>query len=254
MVSPSDTDYARKLIGCLDLTELSDDRSADKVDALLEKARTSHGHVAAVCVWPDHVRRCARALKGSHVQIATVVNFPTGQAPWDEVRHEVRLALADGATEIDMVVDYEKGVEDPHSVTYGVKHVREAAGGLPVKAILETGALDDTDDMQLLAGAALSGGASFVKTSTGKIRKGATPEAAQALLEAIAAAGTGGLKVSGGVRTFADARLYAQLAAKEMGTDWLTPKHFRIGASSLFDDLVTVADGGMSVGGAAAGY
>ncbi len=107
MTQISDADYARKLIGCLDLTELSDDRPANKVDIVLEKARTKHGPVAAVCVWPDHVRRCALALKGSHIQIACVVNFPSGRQPWDETLREIRLALAGGATEIDMVVDYE---------------------------------------------------------------------------------------------------------------------------------------------------
>ncbi|RLQ87481.1 deoxyribose-phosphate aldolase [Notoacmeibacter ruber] len=246
MTQPSDAEYARKLIGCLDLTELSDDRSADKVDALLEKARTSYGQVAAVCVWPDHVRRCATALRGSHIHIATVVDFPGGQQPWEDTRHEIGLALAGGATEIDMVVDYQRGPEDPHAITYAVRKVKEAAGGLPVKAILETGMLDDTDDMQLLAGAALSGGADFVKTSTGKVKTGATMEAADALLDAIAANGRGGLKVSGGVRSFADAKAYADLASEKMGEDWISPKTFRIGASSLLTDLIAIAEGGES--------
>lgn len=250
----TDAAYAERLIGCLDLTELSDDRSADKADALLEKARTPFGPVAAVCVWPDHVKRAAIAVKGSPIQIATVVNFPGGQEPWAQTQHDIRLALANGATEIDVVVDYRRGVEDPHAVTFAIRQVKEAAGGLPVKAILETGMLADIDEMQLLAGAALTGGADFVKTSTGKVETGATLEAAEALLDAIAAAGNGGLKVSGGVRSYAEAKAYADLAAQKMGDAWVNPKTFRIGASSLLTDLIAVAQGEKSAAGSGSGY
>ncbi|WP_114390192.1 deoxyribose-phosphate aldolase [Notoacmeibacter marinus] len=254
MTELSDAAYAKRLIGCLDLTELSDDKAADKADRLLEKARTPFGPVAAVCVWPDHVKRAAIAVRGTPIQIATVVNFPGGEEPWEQTQHDIRLALANGATEIDVVVDYRRGVEDPHAVTFSVRQVKDAAGGLPVKAILETGMLDDIDDMQLLAGAALTGGADFVKTSTGKVKTGATMEAAEALLDAIAAAGTGGLKVSGGVRGFAEAKAYADLAARKMGEAFVGPKTFRIGASGLLTDLVAVAGGEQSSATSGSGY
>ncbi|MCP1198194.1 deoxyribose-phosphate aldolase [Notoacmeibacter sp. MSK16QG-6] len=254
MTDLTDATFAERLIGCLDLTELSDDRPADKVDQLLDKARTPFGPVAAVCVWPDHVKRAAMAVKGTPIQIATVVNFPGGQEPWARTQHDIRLALANGATEIDMVVDYRRGVEDPHAVTFAVRQVKDAAGGLPVKAILETGMLADTDEMQLLAGAALTGGADFVKTSTGKVETGATMEAADALLDAIAAAGRGGLKVSGGVRSFAEAKAYADLAAKKMGDEWVSPRTFRIGASSLLTDLIAVARGEHGTAASGSGY
>ncbi len=105
-----------------------------------------------------------------------------------------------------------------------------------------------------MAGAALSGGADFVKTSTGKVKTGATLEAAEAMLEAIRAAGRGGLKVSGGVRSFSDAKAYADLAERMMGDGWVTPKTFRIGASSVLADLLAVADGGKSAETAGSGY
>ena len=97
-------DRARRAIGLIDLTDLSDDHSPDGIDDLCRRAR-EHG-TAAVCVWPEYVARCSELLAGSGVRIATVVNFPSGDEPVDDVVEMARTALADGADDIDLVLPY----------------------------------------------------------------------------------------------------------------------------------------------------
>src|SRR5688572_29626992 len=104
MTAPSD--IARRALSLVDLTDLSDDCSAEKVDMLCARATCPHGHVAAVCVWPRFVRRASDALRGTGVRVATVVNFPHGSDDLDRVVADTRTALQDGADEIDLVLPY----------------------------------------------------------------------------------------------------------------------------------------------------
>lgn len=238
---------ARRAIGLIDLTDLADDHSPDGIDELCRRAR---GHsTAAVCVWPEYVVRCAELLAGSGVRVATVVNFPSGDEPVDDVVATTRTALADGADDIDLVLPYGAllagDVDRAGAMVATVAALVERPALL--KVILESGAYPD--DATVAAGARLAivHGADFVKTSTGKIAAGASLDAARAMLGEIAASAEAGrrvgLKPSGGIRSFDDAMAYLDLADEVMGEGWSTPATFRYGASGLLDVLLAELDG-----------
>ena len=234
---------ARLLIGTLDLTNLNDDCTAADVDALIERAQTPQGPVAAICIWPRFVRQ-ARAKLPAGMKLATVVNFPSGGDDVEATCAETRQAVSDGADEIDLVISYRRVASDPGFVEQQVRAVKEAAGSARLKAILETGELADPDLILSAAEAALRGGADFLKTSTGKVPVSATPEAARILLQVIASEGLPvGFKPSGGIRTFEDAKLYRDMAEEICGAGWAVPERFRIGASGVLADLLKVAEG-----------
>lgn len=226
---------AERVLASIDLTNLDDECTAADVDLLCRDAVTRFGHVAAVCVWPRFVAQSVHLLGSSPVRIATVVNFPHGGDDVDATVAETRQAIADGADEIDVVIPYRTFLAgNSVAVVEMVDAVKNAAGTAHVKAILETGELPDQPSVAQAAELAIAGGADFVKTSTGKTRVSATPEAAHTMLEVIRATPRPvGLKPSGGIRTLAQAEVYLDLADQVMGTDWVTPNSFRLGASSL---------------------
>jgi deoxyribose-phosphate aldolase len=245
MPDRTDADVARLAIPLLDLTDLADDTGADAAEDLCARAQAAG--VAAVCVWPAYVALCVDALADTGVRVATVVNFPSGEEPARDVLAATALALGDGADEIDVVLPYRSwlhGDEDAaSSVLDGVRDlVNEGAdhttGPGIVKVIIESGELPDQAAIDRATHFAISHGADFVKTSTGKRAVSATPEAAEIILEAIELSGLPvGLKVSGGIRTVGDARTYVELAEDVMGADWISRDTFRFGASSLLDAL-----------------
>jgi deoxyribose-phosphate aldolase len=237
---------AARAIACLDLTNLDDDCDAAAVEALCARADTPHGPVAAVCVWPAFVAQARAALAGSPVEIATVVNFPSGEAKIEATRTETREALAAGATEVDLVVPWRRLLEgQAGAVEASVREIKDVCGPVALKAILETGELREPALIRRAADEAIAGGADFLKTSTGKVPVNATPEAATVLLEAIRVSGLPvGLKASGGVRTTRDAALYLELCDRIMGDGWATPARFRIGASSVLAALLETLDEG----------
>jgi deoxyribose-phosphate aldolase len=239
----TEAEAAARALACLDLTNLETDCDAVAVAALCARAQTPHGPVAAVCVWPAFVAEAKAALAGTPIRVATVVNFPDGTAPLAAVRTETEAALAAGADEIDLVVPYRALMAgDPGAVTAMVAAI-VALRPDTLKAILETGELADPALIRSAADAALAGGAGFLKTSTGKVRVNATPEAAEILLDAIRASGRDvGLKPAGGVRTTADARAYLALCDRKMGAGWATPARFRIGASGVLAALLAALD------------
>lgn len=231
---------ALRALVCLDLTNLDEGCTEAEVAGLCQRAQTPQGSVAAVCIWPRFVPQAKAALAHTGIKVATVVNFPGGEASPEAAAGEARAALAAGADEIDMVVPWRAlKAGDDGAVTTAVATVRAACGEAVLKAILETGELGDPALIGLAAERALKGGADFLKTSTGKVPVNATPAAAEILLEAIARhGGEAGFKASGGVRTLADAAAYLALADRIMGPGWAGPKHFRIGASGLLDVLL----------------
>ena len=236
---------AARALACLDLTDLDDACDDAAIDALCRRARTPHGPVAAVCVWPRFVARCRAALAGSGIHVATVVNFPSGDEDVIAVRNMTRQAMIDGADEIDMVVPWRAlAAGRPEAVAATVYEVRDAAGRRQLKAILETGELKDPALIRSAADQAIAGGADILKTSTGKVAVNATPEAAEILLAAIRDSGRPvGLKPAGGVRTTAEAAAYLELCDRMMGAGWATPARFRIGASGLLTALLATLDG-----------
>lgn len=241
-------ELARRLMQLLDLTRLEDDDDDGPVRALCRRAGAFDSAPAAVCVYPRYIEAARAELDrcdpGGRIRIATVVNFPAGHADPAATGEETEAAVALGADEIDVVFPWRALLEGDEEVGRElVERCRTAAAGRPVKVILETGELIDAKRIRLASEIALAGGADFLKTSTGKTATGATPEAAETMLETIRVRQRdAGLKVSGGVRTFDDAAGYVRLAARIMGAGWVEPDHFRIGASSLADDLAAVLE------------
>ena len=238
---------ARRALALLDLTDLSDTCTEAAIAALCRRARTPHGPVAAICIWPRFVSQAARLLARSGIKLATVVNFPAGGDHVERAVDDAHGALRDGADEIDLVMPWHAFLGgDEASAREMIEGVAGEAGPERLlKVILETGALGSPAAIASASRLAIECGANFIKTSTGKTAVSATPEAAGIMLEAIKASGRPvGFKAAGGVRTLAEAQVYLDLADAIMGPAWATPQTFRFGASSLLDVLLTAIDGG----------
>lgn len=241
----------RLLVELIDLTTLEATDTPRKVEKLCERALCPYpnhpeiGPVAAVCVYPSLLPFAKRVLEGSNVKLASVAGaFPSGLSPLPVKLHEIRNAIELGAQEIDTVIlrgAMLSGEED--QVFEELSAMREACGPSTLKVILETGELVAHDVIRKASRIAMLAGADFLKTSTGKISPGATPEATLVMLEAIRnfEKETGkrvGIKVAGGIRKAEDALRYFVLVKETLGDAWLSPALFRIGASSLLDDLI----------------
>ena len=196
------------LISVIDLTRLEDDASLEheKINLLCEKAVT-YG-VAAVCVYPPYLGFAKKILKDSFVKLATVVNFPSGLESIEKVILDIHTMIQEGAEEIDLVFpyhDYLKGREQ--KALDLVRAAKKACGSSLLKVILETGEVP-LSQLAAMARNVIDVGADFLKTSTGKVAVGATPEAVSVLLSVIKEKNFSvGLKVSGGVRKKEDAIL-----------------------------------------------
>ncbi len=238
------TDMARlaaKALTLLDLTNLADDCDSAAIAKLCAKAVTPHGNVAAVCVWPRFVAEARRHLAGTSVKVATVANFPAGGDDANTASAEAARSFADGADEVDVVIPYEQLMAGDERAVERLILATAAhrPPGRRLKTILETGELRTPELIAKAARIAINSGADFVKTSTGKTKVSATPEAARIMLEAIRDAGRPvGIKPSGGIRTLEDAAVYLDLASEIMGPGWVSPATFRFGASGLLDDLL----------------
>lgn len=234
---------ARQALACLDLTSLNDADTEADIERLCARAVGPHGHVAAVCVWPRLAAK-ARALLPAQVAVAAVANFPHGGSDIAAAVADVRAIVEAGAQEVDVVLPW----REPEAAPALLAAVRRACPGLRLKVILETGELDGPQAIARACRVALDGGADFLKTSTGKVRVNATPEAARALLQAIAddpaTRHRVGFKPAGGIRTVADAARYMAQVTEILGPDAVNPQRFRIGASGLLDDINAVLGGG----------
>jgi deoxyribose-phosphate aldolase len=233
----------RLLVMCLDLTSLGDTDDEAGIEAMCARAKRPvpgepQVSVAAVCVWPRLVPVAVRALAGSGVRVAAATGgFPDASGPLAGRLEEIEGAIEAGAHEVDVVVN--RGLrDDPRALAAELAATRAVASGVVWKAILETGALP-REEMMTLARLGIDAGVDFLKTSTGKGHPGATPAAVADLAGLIGATGGPvGLKVSGGVRTAEDALRYLAIVCDTLGTAWLDPTRFRIGASALLDDLL----------------
>ena len=237
-----DTERARLAISLVDLTNLTDGCDAAAIDLLCDRALRAG--TAAVCVWPDFVAQAVQRLEHSPIRVATVVNFPSGDERAFATGVLSERALADGADEIDVVLPFRWfAAGDRGRADEVLSTVRAVTGGRALmKVILETGELVDPDAIAKAARFAIDHGADFIKTSTGKTKVSATPDAARIMLDAIAATDrTVGLKPSGGISTAADADGYLTLAESVMGADFLQPRTFRFGASGVLDALLDAA-------------
>jgi deoxyribose-phosphate aldolase len=235
----------------IDLTTLEGADTPGKVRGMCAKALRPDPAdpavppVAAVCVYPDLVTVARTALAGSGVAIASVATaFPSGRASLAVKLADVRDAVQAGADEVDMVIDRGAFLSGRYGQVYEeVRAVREACGPAHLKVILETGELATLDNVARASWLAMLAGADFIKTSTGKVSPAATPAVALVMLAAVRdyARATGrrvGVKVAGGIRTAKDSVRYLVLVRETAGQEWLTPALFRIGASSLLNDLL----------------
>jgi len=235
----------------VDLTTLEGADTPGKVRGLCAKAvrpdpsDPAVPSVAAVCVYPDLASLARAELVGSGVAVASVATaFPSGRASLSVKLADVAEAVNAGADEIDMVIDRGAFLAGRYGQVYEeIRAVREACGSAHLKVILETGELATLDNVSRASWLAMLAGADFIKTSTGKVTPAATPPVALVMLAAVrdyeqAAGRRVGVKVAGGVRTAKDAIRYLVLVNETAGSAWLTPALFRIGASSLLNDML----------------
>jgi deoxyribose-phosphate aldolase len=256
----------RLAMSMIDLTTLEGKDSPEKVRSLCRKAiRPYEGaklpgapipSVAAVCVYPNLIRVAKESLAGSTVKVASVATgFPSGQFPLDVKLADVRSAVEDGADEIDMVINRGAFLAGRYEdVATEIREVRIACGDAHLKIILETGELETYDNIRRAADLAIEASSStaenppedgeiFIKTSTGKVTPAATMPVTLVMLESIRDhyLRTGvriGMKPAGGIRTAKQALHYLVMVKETLGDEWLTPKLFRFGASTLANDLL----------------
>jgi deoxyribose-phosphate aldolase len=238
-------------IRMIDLTTLEGRDTPGKVRALCAKARRpdpsdpTAPSVAAVCVYPDLIAAAKTDLAGSAVKVASVATaFPSGRASRAVKLQDTKDAVAAGADEIDMVIDRGAFLAGHYLEVYDeIVAIKDASGPAHLKVILETGELATYDNVRRASWLAMLAGADFIKTSTGKIQPAATLPVTLIMLEAVrdfrdATDTMIGVKPAGGIRTSKDAIRYLVLVNETAGADWLDPDWFRLGASSLLNDLL----------------
>jgi deoxyribose-phosphate aldolase len=237
-------------IRCIDLTTLEGADTPGKVEGLCAKATRPDPTdptipaVAALCVYPNLAELASRRLGGSSVRVAAVATaFPSGQASLDLKLAEAR-ETAQVADEIDMVIDRGAFLAgDRRRVVEEIEAVKSVIGDRLLKVILETGELATLENVRRASWLAMEAGADFIKTSTGKVQPAATLPVALVMMDAIRdyAWETGrlvGLKVAGGIRTSRQAISYLVTLSETLGEEWLSPDRFRLGASSLLNDIL----------------
>lgn len=234
----------KKIVSVIDFTRLNADDSPQQIEAFCRQAVTPLGSVAAVCVFPHYVATAHAVLQDTTVKLASVCNFPGGDHSEPQWLEDLDQALQAGAEEIDWVIPYRQlllgQIDQVHAA---LRRCREECGkGIVLKVILETGALSD-ELIDLATEIVIEEGGDFVKTSTGKIEHGATPDAVTRILQTLLHKADlnqpmPGCKVSGGVVDLQQAWDYIELAQSIMGPGWVNAAHFRIGASRLLSQVV----------------
>ena len=245
-----------RAITCIDLTTLAGDDTAGRVQRLCAKARNplradlkealgiEHLTTGAVCVYPTMVPHAVAALEGSGIPVASVATgFPAGLTPLPLRLAEIAYAVGEGAREIDIVITREHVLTGNWQALYDeIKAMREACGAAHLKAILATGDLKTLTNVYKASMVAMQAGADFIKTSTGKEDVNATLPVSLTMLRALRdfRDQTGqwvGFKPAGGLKSAKDAMTWQILMKEELGTRWMMPDLFRIGASSMLGDI-----------------
>jgi deoxyribose-phosphate aldolase len=243
-------------VSIIDLTTLEGNDTGEKVIDMSKKAikplnEPGFPHCAAVCVYPNLIKYAKKTVKGSKVKVASVATaFPSGQFPLKLKLADVKYCIEEGAREIDMVISRGEFLSGNFDFVFDeIKKVKKVCLNTKkkrpahLKVILETGELGSLENVWKASIIAMSAGADFIKTSTGKIPVSATLPVVFVMCEAIKDfyEKTGikiGIKAAGGIRTTKDAIEYILLIKEILGEEWLTPNLFRIGASSLLNDLL----------------
>lgn len=241
----------RLAFSMLDLTTLEGQDTPGKIRTLCYKAmHPAPGNlgvstVAAVCVYPKFVRIAKESLRGSTVNVAAVATyFPSGQSSRKTRLLDARVALEAGADEIDMVIDRGAFLCGDFGLVHDeIAEVKQLCGAVHLKVILETGELGTYDNVRKASLLAMDAGSDFIKTSTGKVSPAATLPVTLVMLEAIrdfffATGKRIGMKPAGGIRTAKQALQYLVLVNETLGDEWMTPDLFRLGASTLANDIL----------------
>jgi len=202
-------------------------------------------HVAAICVYPTMVGVAKKALGNNDINVASVATaFPSGMAPRQIKLEETRIAVDDGADEIDMVISRGAFLQGEYGFVFDeIAAIKEACGDAHLKVILETGELGTLDRVRRASVLAMHAGADFIKTSTGKIQPAATLPVTLVMLQAIRDYfyETGrmvGMKPAGGISSSKLAIHYLVMLRETLGNAWMTPEWYRFGASSLANDVL----------------
>ena len=236
----------RFLFNCIDLTTLKCTDSEESVMRFTEKVNELDDrypdikNVAAICVYPNFAKIVNDTLQVDNVEIACVAGgFPSSQTFQEIKIAETAMAIHEGATEIDIVLNVGKFLSgDYEGVCDDIQELKSVCGDKHLKVILETGALKSCENIKKAAILSIYSGADFIKTSTGKESPAATPEAAYVMCQVIKEyyQKTGekiGFKPAGGINTVHDALVYYTIVKEVLGEEWLTNKLFRIGTSRL---------------------
>ena len=252
-VAENNTPEVKKLLfNCIDLTTLKTEDSEESVLKFTERVNELDNehpdlkNVAAICVYPNFAKIVSQSLEVESVNVACVSGgFPSSQTFTEVKVAETALALADGATEIDIVIPVGKFLSgDYEGMCDEIEEIKSICGDRHLKVILETGALKSVDNIWKTSILAMYSGADFIKTSTGKQEPAATPEAAYVMCQAIKAyhEKTGrkvGFKPAGGINSVGDALVYYTIVKEVLGKEWLNNTLFRIGTSRLANLLLS---------------
>jgi deoxyribose-phosphate aldolase len=239
-------------LNMIDLTTLEGADTVEKVKQLCFKAHHLHDDIpglpttAAVCVYPNFVKTAVNELKGTNVKVAAVATaFPSGQSSAEIKLLDTKMAVDNGAHEVDMVISRGKFHSGEYNFVFDeIAMIKEACGkNVRLKVILETGEIGSLDKVRQASDIAMYAGADFIKTSTGKIKPAATLPVTLVMLEAIRDYyyNTGimiGMKPAGGISTSKLALQYLMMVKETLGGQWLTNEYFRFGASSLANDVL----------------
>jgi len=252
------TGIIKLAVSIIDLTTLEGSDTGQKVIDMSKKAikpldEPDFPHCAAVCIYPNLIKYAKKTVKESKVKVASVATaFPSGQFPLKLKLADVKFCIEEGANEIDLVISRGEFLSGNFDyVFYEIKKVKKVCLNTKkkkpahLKVILETGELGSLENVWKASILSMSAGADFIKTSTGKISVSATLPVVYVMCEAIKDfyEKTGlkiGIKAAGGIRITKDAIEYILLVKEILGEEWLSPKLFRIGASSLLNDLLKV--------------
>ena len=240
------------LFNCIDLTTLKTEDSEESVLKFTERVNDFEDkypdlkNVAAICVYPCFAKIVSQSLEVEDVNIACVsAGFPSSQTFTEVKVAETALALADGATEIDIVISVGKFLSgDYEGMCDEIEEIKTICGERHLKTILETGALKTAENIMKASILSMYSGADFIKTSTGKQEPAATPEAAYVMCRAIKAyyEQTGrkvGFKPAGGINCVNDALVYYTIVKEVLGEEWLNNHLFRLGTSRLANLLLS---------------
>ena len=252
-VPENDTPEVKKfLMGSVELTSLHTTDSEESILAMTERVNDFDSaypelpHVATICVYPCFANIVAQSLEVDGVEVAVVSGaFPSSQTFMEVKTIETALAIKDGATNVDIVMPVGKFLSgDYEGLCDDINELKQTCGEVPMKVILETGDLKTASNIKKAAILSMYAGADYIKTSTGKEKVSATPEAAYVMCQAIKEYydETGiqiGLKPAGGINTVMDAIIYYTIVKEVLGKKWLTNYYFRLGTSRLANLLLS---------------